>query len=78
MKPSAQYIKVIEWSELDQCYVGSAPGLVLGGCHGADEREVFAELCQVVDEAIALYEMDGRPLPPATCGRDFVKKMQVE
>lgn len=24
--------------------VGSAPGLIYGGCHGPDEKEVFAEL----------------------------------
>ena len=49
-------------------YVGSAPGLIYGGCHGPDERAVFDELCQIVDEAIVLYEEDGKPLPPATAG----------
>ena len=76
MKDSAKYVKIVEWSEEDSCYVGSAPGLVLGGCHGADEREVFHELCQIVEEAIELYEADGKPLPPATSGRDFANKMQ--
>src|SRR5687768_10874648 len=27
MKDSARYIKIVEWSEEDQCYVGSSPGL---------------------------------------------------
>ena len=57
-------------------YVGSAPGLVLGGCHGKDEKAVFEELCQIVEEAIALYRKDGKPLPPSTLGRDFTNKMQ--
>jgi predicted RNA binding protein YcfA (HicA-like mRNA interferase family) len=48
MKDSARYVKIVEWSGEDQCYVGSAPGLILGGFHGDDERQVFAELCQVV------------------------------
>ena len=43
MNDSARYVKVVEWSEADQCYVGSAPGLVYGGCHGDDERLVFEE-----------------------------------
>lgn len=68
MKDSARYAKFVEWSEEDRCYVGSAPGLVYGGCHGDDERQVFAELCQIVDEAIQLYRVDGKPLPPATSG----------
>ncbi len=71
MNDSARYVKVVEWSELDQCYVGSAPGLVYGGCHGDDERLVFEELCRIVEEAVALYRVDHKPLPPATSGRDL-------
>ena len=67
MKESACYAKIVEWSEEGQCYVGS---------HGSDEKAVFGELCQVVEEAIALYHKDGKPLPPSTSGRDFASKMQ--
>jgi predicted RNase H-like HicB family nuclease len=76
MKASARYAKIVEWSAEDNCYVGSTPGLILGGCHGDDEQAVFEELCQIVEEAIALYERDGRPLPPPTSGRDFANRMQ--
>jgi predicted RNA binding protein YcfA (HicA-like mRNA interferase family)/predicted RNase H-like HicB family nuclease len=76
MKSSARYAKIVEWSEEDRCYVGSAPGLILGGCHGDDEQAVFEELCQIVEETIALYERDGKPLPPPTSGRDFANRMQ--
>lgn len=76
MKDSARYAKIVEWSEEDQCFVGSAPGLLYGGCHGDDEREVFQELCEIVDEVVELYHREGRTLPPATAGRDFANKMQ--
>ena len=76
MKESATYAKIVEWSDQDQCYVGSAPGLLLGGCHGQDEKAVFDELCQIVEEAITLYRKDGKALPPPTSGRDFANKMQ--
>ncbi len=76
MKASARYVKIVEWSEEDNCYVGSAPGLILGGSHGDDERVVFEELCRIVEEAVALYERDGRPLPPPTSGRDYANRMQ--
>ena len=76
MKSSARYAKIVEWSDEDGCYVGSAPGLLLGGCHGEEERAVFEELCQIVEETIALYERDGKPLPPSTSGRDFANRMQ--
>ena len=48
MKDSARYVKIVEWSEEDQCYVGSASGLLYGACHASDEKAVFDELCQVV------------------------------
>ena len=76
MKDSARYMKIVEWSEEDQCYVGSSPGLLYGGCHGNDEIEVFAELCQIVEETISLYRKDGKTLPPPTSGRDFANKLQ--
>lgn len=76
MKDSARYAKVVEWSEQDQCYIGSAPGLVIGGCHGDDEVQVFRELCDIVEEAVELYRRDGKPLPPATAGRDLARAIQ--
>ena len=76
MKPSARYAKIVEWSDEDNCYVGSAPGLIIGGCHGDDELAVFRKLCDIVEEAITLYEADGKPLPPATSGRNFADRMR--
>ena len=75
MKASARYVKIVEWSEEDQCFVGSCPGLLYGGCHGDDEQGVFAELCAIVDETIELYKKDNKPLPPATSGKDYANKM---
>ena len=75
MKDSARYVKIIEWSDEDQCFVGSCPGLFYGGCHGIDEKQVFAELCDIVEEVIELYRNDGKPLPPATSSRDYANKM---
>lgn len=63
MRPSDRYVKIVEWSEENGCYVGRAPGLVLGGCHGDDERKVSNELLAIVEEAIVPYEAGGTPLP---------------
>ena len=76
MKESANYAKIVEWSEEDNCYVGSAPGLIFGGCHGDDEKAVFDELCSIVEEAIELYHKEGKPLPPPTSGKDYANRMQ--
>lgn len=75
MTDSARYIKLVEWSREDGCYVGTAPGLLSGGCHGDDEQQVFAELCQLVEEAIDLYRQDGQPLPPPTAGRHLADRI---
>ncbi|MEX2525970.1 MAG: hypothetical protein WD750_13500 [Gammaproteobacteria bacterium] len=63
MKESVNYVKIVEWSEEDQCFIGSAPGLIYGGCHGDDEKEVFNDLCRIVEEIIKLYHKEGKPLP---------------
>ena len=69
MKESARYVKIVEWSDEDQCFVGSCPGLFYGGRHGDDEQAVFAELCEIVDETIELYKQDGKPLPQPLVGK---------
>jgi hypothetical protein len=75
MKDSDRYLKVVEWSDEDQCYVGRAPGLMLGGCHGDDERKVFDQLCLIVDEVVAEFHASGDPLPPPTAGRGLALKL---
>lgn len=77
MKESARYAKIVAWSDEDRCFVGTAPDLILGGCHGDDEREVFDELCRIVDEAIELYKREGRPLPPPSA-REFANRMSPD
>ncbi len=71
MKDSARYAKIVQWSEEDQHYIGCVPGLVFADgacCHGDDERAVFNELCEIVDEIIEQHQEDNEPLPPPTAG----------
>ncbi|MBA3614122.1 MAG: toxin-antitoxin system HicB family antitoxin [Nitrospirales bacterium] len=77
MKVSDQYIKIVEWSEEDQCYVGTCPGLMLGGIHGDDEAKVYKELCQAVEEWIEIYQEDREPLPASTAGKEYSGKFVV-
>ena len=44
------YRKIVEWSDEDNCYIGTCPELMYGGIHGQDEMEVYKELCQAVSE----------------------------
>ncbi len=74
MKASDGYLKIVEWSEEDNCYIGSCPGLMLGGVHGSDETEVYRKLSQTVEEWIEICRKDGVPLPEATAGREYSGK----
>ncbi|HEY5596934.1 MAG TPA: pilus assembly protein HicB [Candidatus Bipolaricaulota bacterium] len=62
MKISDRYHKWVEWSEEDQVYLGKCPDLITG-IHGDDPKEVYAELCAVVEDVIAHFESEGRSLP---------------
>jgi predicted HicB family RNase H-like nuclease len=77
MKTSDRYLKIVEWSEEDQCSVGTCPGVMLGGIHGVDEAKVYKALCQAVEEWIAIYEQDNEPLPEATAGKEYSGKFVV-
>lgn len=74
MKPGDEYLKIVEWSEEDGCYVGTCPGLLRGGVHGNDEAAVYRELCDVVAETIELYKSDSMPLPKPTAARNYSGK----
>jgi predicted RNase H-like HicB family nuclease len=73
MSEADRYAKIVYWSEEDQCFIGCCPRLVVGGCHGDDPKIVFAELCEIVREAVELYAKDGRPLPPPDVNYDWSK-----
>ena len=77
MKKSDQYLKIVEWSDEDKCYIGRCPELMFGGVHGKDEQKVFAELCQAIDEWIAISKKDGDELPPGMAGRRYSGKFNL-
>ena len=77
MKDSDRYLKIVEWSEEDQCYVGTFPGLFYGGCHGDNEADVYKELIEIIEENIALYKENGKSLPPETAGKQYSGKFLI-
>lgn len=63
MKPGDKYIKLVEWSEEDGCFVGSCPELFYGGCHRPDARIVFDQLCNLVDQTLINIWKTGKISP---------------
>jgi predicted RNase H-like HicB family nuclease len=72
---NARYIKIVEWSDEDGAFVGQCPGVIGPCCHGADEVEVYRELCEIVSEWLELAIRDGMPLPPPTAGTGVAQKI---
>jgi len=50
MTENPKYGGVVEWSDEDQSYVGSYPGIIGPCCHGDDRDQVFLQLRQIVEE----------------------------
>jgi predicted RNase H-like HicB family nuclease len=73
MTESARYVKIVEWSDEDEAFVGQCPGIIGPCCHGEDEVEVYRTLCQIVEEWIASAQKEGKPLPPPTAGKNCVR-----
>lgn len=78
MKETAYYLKIVEWSIEDQCFVGQCPGIIGPCCHGDDEVQVYHDLCQIVDEWIKIMLDEGKSLPSPTAGNNLVTKLLAE
>ena len=64
-RPAARdYLRVVEWSEKDGCFIGSAPPLIGPCCHGATEVSVLRQLRKIVDEWLAIHDQD-KSAPPS-------------
>jgi predicted HicB family RNase H-like nuclease len=74
---SRHYLKIVGWSSADGCFVGRAPGLFFGGCHGDDERKVYLELCDTVEEHLEDLLSRNEALPEPTAGKRYSGKFNV-
>jgi predicted HicB family RNase H-like nuclease len=74
---SARYLKIVEWSDEDNCFVGRCPGLFFGGCDGMNEAQVYVELCEIVAEHVAEMLAGRKPLPASTAGKQYSGKFIV-
>ncbi|MDQ2868778.1 MAG: type II toxin-antitoxin system HicB family antitoxin [Verrucomicrobiota bacterium] len=71
---ASDYIRIVEWSEEDRCFIGSAPPLIGQCCHGKKEADVYRQLCAMVEEWVDLYNNEGKTLPKPSAGKDYSGK----
>lgn len=72
-----RYLKVIEWSDEDDCYIGSAPPVIGRACHGPTEARVLEQLTRIVEEWVEIFLREGRPLPPPARRKTYSGKFVV-
>lgn len=70
----ARYIKTVEWSDEDQCFIGQCPGVVGTYCHGDNEAEVYAELCEIFDEWLEVLKQTANRYPRQLPAAESQKK----
>lgn len=66
-----RYLKLVEWSDKDGCFIGSAPPIIGPCCHGKTEADVMAQLSTIVEEWVEVMLKDGHPLPAGTAGKKY-------
>ena len=74
MKTRDKYLKIVEWSKDDNCYIGSIPGFLGPCCHGDNEEDVYKQLCKILDEWIEIHEKGNLPLPEETADKSYSGK----
>lgn len=74
---SARFPRLIEWSEEDGCFVGSAPPLVGQCCHGKTEADVATQLATIVDDLVQDVLDGNMPAPKGESGKTYSGKFVV-
>ena len=73
-KLASHYVKIVEWSDEDKCFVGLCPELFAGGCHGSVQVKVYAELTAMAEEAVEDRLAERRKLPSPVAAQKFSGK----
>ena len=73
-KLAGRYLKIVEWSDEDQCYIGTCPELFGGGIHGNEETKVFQQLSEAVEDVLASKLKHRDPLPQPILRQKFSGK----
>jgi predicted RNase H-like HicB family nuclease len=73
-KVASRYVKIVEWSDEDRCFVGRCPDLFYGGTHGNDEAKVYATLCEIVEDVLEGMQAKKQKIPAAVTAQKFSEK----
>ena len=66
MKSTLPYPFHVRWSDEDQAYLGSIPGLIGECCHADTPERVLAQLREIGDDLVDYLKSEGRSLPASS------------
>lgn len=66
-----EILKLVRWSEEDNCFVGSLPDICGDCCHGKDEVEVYKQLRNIAEDWVSIYNEDNEELPEPLASKEF-------
>lgn len=64
-KSALEYPLIVKWSEEDQAFIGSCPGIIGPCCHGQDRGHVLRQLVQIVNDWLADEEATESRVAPS-------------
>ena len=73
-KQASHYVKIVEWSDEDQCFIGRCPELFHGGTHGESEAAVYSALCDLVGETLSDMAAKKQKKPAGALAQNFSGK----
>lgn len=69
--PAARYPLHVRWSDEDEAYLGSIPGLIGDCCHADTPEGVLSQLKDIAEDLVEHLQAEGKELPrPATPSSD--------
>lgn len=61
--PAARYPLHVRWSDEDEAYLGSIPGLIGDCCHADTPEGVLSQLKEIAEDLVEHLQAEGRKLP---------------
>lgn len=68
---SIKYLKFLNWSVEDNCFIGFCPGVIGLCCQGDDMVELYRELCKIINEWIEIASKEYEGLPTQFINLNF-------
>ena len=74
---SADFIRLVHWSDEEDLFIGRSPSLFMGGVHGDDEFKVYRDLVVVIEDWVETTGRERFELPTPTANKTCSGKFNL-